>query len=391
MRQPNDPDFSVVLDGPLYRFYLRAGLARPPLELLWRRILGISLFCWLPPLVLSLFEGRFLDRVSMPFLYDVEVHSKLLVAIPLLIGAEFIAHQRIAGITGQFLDRGIIAPEDRGRFEHLVASAVRWRSSAAVEVVLAVCVLTGGYRLWTHNVALGVSSWYGTNANGQTHLSPAGYWYAFVSLPVLRFLLLRWYFRLLIWYRFLWRVRALPLHLNLFHPDRAGGLGFLSGSAYAFVPVPAAQTVMISGMIASRIWYTGATLPAFKMEILGVALFLLVVLLFPLTFFAVKLMMARQAARWELGALASRYVSEFHHKWIEDDEVQPEPLLGAADLQSLADLGNSYAVVDEMRIVPFDRGDVLRLSALILAPLAPLALTLIPLEGIVDKVLSLVV
>jgi hypothetical protein len=390
MRRPNDPDFSVVLGGPLYRFYLRTRLARPPLELVWRRILSISLLCWLPPLVLSVFGGRLLNRVSMPFLYDAEVHSKLLVAVPLLIGAEVIAHWQISDVTGQFLDRGIIAPEDRGRFERLIVSAERLQSSVVVEAVLAVCVLIGGYRLWSHNVALGVSSWYCANINGQTHLSPAGCWYAFVSLPVLRFLLLRWYFRLFIWYRFLWCVRALPLHLNLFHPDRAGGLAFLSGSAYAFVPVLAAQTVMVSGMIFSRIWYTGATLPAFKMEIVGVTLFLLIVLLIPLTFFAVKLTLARQTARMEFGALASRYVDEFRRKWTEENRAQPEPLLGDPDLQSLADLGNSYAAVSEMRIVPIDRGDVLRLGAVILAPLAPLALTLIPLGGVLDKVLRLV-
>ncbi len=33
------PDFSLVLGGPLYQLYLRTRLARPPLELLVRRML----------------------------------------------------------------------------------------------------------------------------------------------------------------------------------------------------------------------------------------------------------------------------------------------------------------------------------------------------------------
>src|SRR5260370_17953936 len=38
------PDFSLVLGGPLYQLYLRTRLARPPLELLVRRMLAIPLY-----------------------------------------------------------------------------------------------------------------------------------------------------------------------------------------------------------------------------------------------------------------------------------------------------------------------------------------------------------
>src|SRR5260370_12406932 len=51
------PDFSLVLGGPLYQLYLRTRLARPPLELLVRRMLAIPLICWLPLLVLAGLAG----------------------------------------------------------------------------------------------------------------------------------------------------------------------------------------------------------------------------------------------------------------------------------------------------------------------------------------------
>src|SRR5262245_8051715 len=35
----DEPDFSIVLGGPLYQLYIRTRLARPPLELLIRRVL----------------------------------------------------------------------------------------------------------------------------------------------------------------------------------------------------------------------------------------------------------------------------------------------------------------------------------------------------------------
>ena len=50
--------FSLVLGGPLYQLYLRTRLAKPPLDLLLRRVIGLSLICWLLLLALSVLGGR---------------------------------------------------------------------------------------------------------------------------------------------------------------------------------------------------------------------------------------------------------------------------------------------------------------------------------------------
>ncbi|MCK7478821.1 MAG: hypothetical protein M0C28_16690 [Candidatus Moduliflexus flocculans] len=90
--------------------------------------------------------------------------------------------------------------------------------------------------VWRQYMALDAATWYATpSAEGST-LSLAGMWYGYVSLPIFQFLLLRWYFRLFIWARFLWQVSRIELSLVPTHPDRVGGLGFLSDTVYAFVP-----------------------------------------------------------------------------------------------------------------------------------------------------------
>ena len=61
--------------------------------------------------------------------------------------------------------------------------------------------------------------------------------FVYVSLPAFQFVLYRWYFRLFIWMRFLWQVARCELSLVPTHPDRAGGLGFLSLSVVAFAPL----------------------------------------------------------------------------------------------------------------------------------------------------------
>ena len=51
-------DFSVVLGGPLYQLARRTRLSGDALELLVRRVIAISLFAWLPLLILSMLGGR---------------------------------------------------------------------------------------------------------------------------------------------------------------------------------------------------------------------------------------------------------------------------------------------------------------------------------------------
>ena len=54
----NPPDFSLVLGGPLFQLLVRSRLATPALELMKRRIVFITLFAWLPLLLLSLVAGK---------------------------------------------------------------------------------------------------------------------------------------------------------------------------------------------------------------------------------------------------------------------------------------------------------------------------------------------
>ena len=64
-------------------------------------------------------------------------------------------------------------------------------------------------------------------------------------------------------------------------------------------------------------------------------------------------------------------------------------LLGTGDIQSLADLGNSYSVVREMRIVPFGTDDIVRLAAATAVPLLPLTLIIISFEELVTRLLKI--
>ena len=57
-------DFSLVLGGPLFQLFRRAHLSGNALELLTRRIIVITLFAWLPLVVLSILDGVAVRRLG---------------------------------------------------------------------------------------------------------------------------------------------------------------------------------------------------------------------------------------------------------------------------------------------------------------------------------------
>jgi len=221
------------------------------------------------------------------------------------------------------------------------------------------------------------------------NLSITAIWYVFVSLPIFHFLLMRWYFRLFIWVRFLWQVSRINLTLMPTHTDRVGGLGFMANIAYAFVPLATAHGIMLAGPVANRILYVGAKLPQFEAEIAMLVAWLCVVVFGPFLVFAPQLASAKRLGLGEYGTLAERYVREFDAKWVRGGASAGESLLGSSDVQSLADMANSFDVVKRMQIAPITRDAFLGLAVATLAPIAPLALTMMSFEDLVKKLVGM--
>jgi hypothetical protein len=353
-------------------------------------MLVIPALAWLPLLALTLLEGHALGGVSMPFLYDIETYARFLVAMPLLILAEPVVHSWTREVVWQFRERGIVPVESMPRFQSAIDSAMRLRNSMTAELVLLVVVFVLAPWLWQHGMALRTDTWYAEVDDGGIDLTRAGWWFVHVSAPMFQFLLLRWWFRLAIWWRFLWQMSRLPLEVKAAHPDRAGGLGFMGDGVYGFMPVLFAQGAVVSGLIASRVLTGARTAVEFRSEIALLILLLVAQVLIPMLFFVPDLMAARRDGLRRYGALAATYVREFENKWLGPGIPTTEVLVGSADVQSLADMAGSSDVVREMRPVPFDLRVLVQLVVVAAAPFLPLVLTVIPLAELLKRVVEMV-
>jgi len=383
-------DFSLVAGGPLYRLLRRTRLSGDEMQWTVRRMVVLAVLAWVPLLLLSVIDGRaWGSAVALPFLHDLEVHAKLLIAIPLLIAAEVTAHRRLLPIVRQFLERDLIPETERPRFDAAIAAAMRLRGSVVAEMLLIVFVyVVGVLFVWRTQSTLEISSWYADSTGGSLHLSRAGWWAALVSLPLAQFLLVRWYFRLFIWGRFLLQVSRMKLNLMPTHPDGMAGLHFLGTSRRAFTQLLVAQGAVLSGMIANRIFYEGANLMSFKPELFGTVVVMVFAVLGPLLAFAPRLRKTRRRGMEECGALGQRYAREFDDKWLRGGAPPGELLMGTADIQSLADLRNSFLVVRDIEFAPFTMKVVLSMAITTLLPVAPLLLTMFSAEQLVERVLK---
>lgn len=353
------PDFSLVKGGPFYRAERRLHLASPrPASVLWRA-LGFALLAWLPLLIFTLPQ----EGTALRSLFSgLQVHVRLLLALPVLVAAEPYIDGRVTQAARQFLVSRLVGVGSRPAFERSARTAMRWRDSAWVEA----CLLIASFALSFVSRLDFHQGWAMAGADG--HPSPAGWWYLTVSQPLFRFLMLRWVWRGVLWLCFLFRVSRLPLALLPTHPDLTGGLGFLPLCQASFAPVVFAQAVLLS----AHTWDTqerglaSGPLPYLIPLVVMAGLAVLAVFA-PLAFFTPQLLKAKHRGDMAFSALAAWHSRQFERKWFPGRTR--ETLLGAPEFSSLADLGAAFKVAWKMRLFPWDQRSMLGFVAAALSPL----------------------
>ncbi|MDH5249954.1 MAG: hypothetical protein OEW40_13230, partial [Cyclobacteriaceae bacterium] len=236
---PDDKTFSIIPGGPFFQFLNRIHLSGRGMELAKLRTIIITLIAWLPLLLLSMLKGQaWGGETNLPFIQDLDVHIRLLVALPMFIVAEVIVHQRMLVVVREFRERNLIPDAEMERFQNAVTSARKWRNAVIAEILMIAIIYIIGYQVvWHQTSAHEASAWYSEPGIGKGTLSMAGIWFRYISLPIFQFLFLRWYYRISIWTRFLFQVSRIKLSLVPTHPDEVGGLGFLTDSVYALMPL----------------------------------------------------------------------------------------------------------------------------------------------------------
>jgi hypothetical protein len=368
--------FSITHGGPLHSLLVRFGHAGDEPRPVVRRALLAILITWVPLFVLSLSQGlAWGHQITIPFLRDFAVNVRLLITIPILILSESKIDRRWHDLVNEFLRSELVDDKSLRSFEAVIERTTRWRDRVAPEVLLAVAALITSIFVKTELLMSGVSNWHSLRSGS---VSAAGWWFIIVSTPVFRFLLLRWLWRMFLWTSFLWSASRINLFLVATHTDLAAGLGFLSEGQRAFSPIVFAGGAVIAAEVGNAIAYQGMTLSSLKLPMIAYGVLAIIFLVAPLLVVAPVLLKIKRRALLQYGAQVTIHNQLFDKKWIQGSRSAGETLLGNHDASSLADLGSSFAIVRQMRIVPIDKPTLIALAISAALPMLPVVLYATP-------------
>jgi hypothetical protein len=374
----------------LLRWERSLGLNKPRWPRAVQRTLIAILIGWVPLAILAAVQLLILsDETARSFFSDIAVHVRFLVAVPALIFADAECIPRLVRIVNHFAETGLVAEPDKARFLSAVFSTHQFFNSTVSHVIRLVLVYLVVVTLALSFSADVTLSWHRHGSMSAFQLSPAGWWHALVSLPLLLLVFFGWLWRLALWTRFLFLVSRLDLQLIPGHPDAAGGLKFVSSSLRGFRLISFACGAIVAGSVADQA-LQGKPPLAFKNLVIGLMVFLVILFAGPMVIFLTKLRQAKARGILEYGALARSMGAQFEAKWLRQKESIDRGSLDAQDFSATTDL---YTIADNvyaMRDVPFTLKDLIGpIGVSALLPFIPLALLVMPLEVILRGVVKL--
>lgn len=358
-------------------------------ERLEARLIMALLLLWMLPALLSVVHG---DWAVRSFLFDSAIHTRSLVAVPILIVGEYFSVPLLRRITDRF--RSLVPDDQHDAFENYLRPALSLRIPAALIAVSIACAYAAVFVLLRHHPFSSIAVWQIGGGDGFRLFSPAGWYNLLVGIPLALCLFFTWLWRLALWSRFLRQVSKLRLLLIPSHPDRAAGLGFLGLSPLAFLPLSVAVSVIMAGMIANRVLLLGESVIHYRNLLIGQAIVMSVLFCAPLMLLAQKLLEVRRRGRVEYSGLARRVGRRFEEKWLNDPKAGGaggEETLDIPDFSATADLFTVLEHVYQMRIIPIDRRSLGALIAITLLPFLPVALLQLPLKTVVQKIAVLLI
>jgi hypothetical protein len=364
----NIPEFTVF-GGPLNRLGEKLGLVRNNTNSI-RIGLVLGLLTWIILMFFTLLQGSMQKTLTLAFLAG---HVRFLVVIPLFFVCETWVAPRMTEFVQNILNSGLVSESERPVFDSVIRRIYRLKNFWLVEGLLFLVMFVLPHFGFT-SVMSGKTSnaaWIFEQAGGIRTLP--NMFYAWFCLPLFRFLLVRWFWHLGLWWYFLYRLKKLRLKLIPIHSDGVGGLGYLEVVHEHFTPLAVAFSSLQAASFAEEI-YSG-TMPFESLYyLIPIALlFNLILFVGPLFLFSTKLWICRVSGLNEYMVMAHHYVDAFDRTWVRDETVTGEKQLGTGDIQSLADLTNSINVIRGMRVVPASRRLIMAFTISVVLPFLPFA------------------
>ena len=384
-------DFSLSAGGPFNRALERMHLHNRQGKL---AVLGLC-FTWLPLVAITLIEGTLYVGTQLPFLKDVAMHARLLVALPMLILIKLPIDSKVNVVT-KYLAEVLMSSEERQEFlTTAFRRARKLTSSALTEIILLLIVIGATISFVKGGVysALedGTTSWMTYSNDVGQRLSVAGYWAVFISIPIFQFLLLSWLWRYFVWMMLLFHLSKVKLNLMPTHADRAGGLGIIILAQRSFNLIFVAGGITISGQFIAQLLKHPDSFESIRGQGMAYIIICLVVLLIPLLFFMKKLFKIKNEGLLRMSDLGAILSSQFEREWVNDLPIEKKLAGKQVDPSLLFDYSGMYDSLQQLRTVPITLRDIIGMVLILFLPFIPILFIHFSVVELLQKIAGLLV
>ncbi|HZX76644.1 hypothetical protein [Lysobacter sp.] len=377
-----DERYSLMRGGMVYRLMRADRLERTERPLAPWVALALLIIVLVPVGMLAARDGTLVGGVQVPLLRDYTVWARFVLCMPLLVLAAPLADERLWRAQRHLGQ--LVEPQDHDRFMQGLQGIRRWRDSVWPELLLFAIAVASAFTAPPLDVYVKVTSWR-FDGEGST---AAGLWLNFVGMPLFRFLVLLWLWRQLLWICLLWQFARVRLALHAAHPDGCAGLSFLGFAQASFIVLPLMGALLVTGSLAMEVEYLQATLHSLRYVLLGYIVLGVAIMVAPLLLLSPRLAAIKRASLLAYGALGTDCAEQFENKWLGRARGGAAPILEAGDSSALADLTGVYATVNGMSTVPLQRFVLIQFALAASAPLLPVVLLTMPIDELLDKLLS---
>lgn len=383
----NPESLSLVQGGPTHRLQARLGLQAVDGLPTVRAGFKVAAFAWVPLALLAAFDARNWDlQLGSSFYTDLGAYARFLLAIFVLIVTERITDRRLNRLLAGFEESGIVGLESRKDFLAMLETADARTSSGRAELVMLLAAFGLASVSMLHTLQINPDTWLSAGVSTSGPLSLAGWWQLLISMPLFHFLMIRWFWRFGVWTALLKNIASLPLQLVPTHPDRSGGLGFLTLFPAMFVPLAFSLSAVVASQALQEILFDGATFEALRATAITWVFFVLVIFVGPLAVFSGPLIRLQERAILDYGELVARYNRDAERQLHSEDAERR--VLDASTISGVADMAAGLDTIYSIKILPIQLWSIIPLALSAIVPMIAVAAVQVPLQSILAKIIG---
>lgn len=376
--------FSLFEGDLMNRSFARIGLGpRDPRHILFRFLIlvsisygGMALFSI--PQVMHLPKD---PNPALNFFLDFAAYTQYFIGLPLFLIAERIISDNILSAARDFENSGVVSEEDKPKLAEMETRVSELRRAMWPEYFLMIMalymgVMALGVEMFTTNTEMVTWHSYKIDHPVLTRwMTPAGWYAMIIGLPIMSYIWLRTFWKVTLWYWYLKQISKFQLTLVASHPDKTGGIGFLSEVQAKFAIVILAFGISnILSTVGYKIAIENAPvdLPPVWGMVVGFVVFAPIMFLAPLLLFTKQLSRTKKRAMAQFREKAMMSAVAVEQRWLMNDDTPGREDKLRDELAQLNLLTGFYERIQSMRVIPFDLRSGAQLVGSAVGPMIPL-------------------